>query len=92
MLQELLLFVQENRDTVHSLFRHYQSRGKNLILGSELWDEFNTFCQETGESAFARSPLANALKKTQEAAVADPWLYLRIRPWGRTVALCALSF
>jgi len=81
MLQELLLFVQENRDTVHSLFRHYQSRGKNLILGSELWDEFNTFCQETGESAFARSPLANALKKTQEAAVADPWLYLRIRPW-----------
>ncbi|NOQ47416.1 MAG: sucrose synthase [Desulfobulbaceae bacterium] len=80
MLQKLLLFVQENRDTVYSLFRRYQSRGKSLILGSELWDEFKAFCKETGKSGLDGSPLANALKKTQEAAVSDPWFYLDIRP------------
>lgn len=80
MLKNLLSFVQENRDTVYSLFRRYQSRGKALILGSELWDEFNIFCTETGEPGLDSSPLADALRKTQEAAVADPWFYLDIRP------------
>ncbi|MBU1231534.1 MAG: sucrose synthase, partial [Proteobacteria bacterium] len=50
------------------------------MLGSELWDEFNAFCHETGESELVNSPLANALRKTQEAAVADAWFYLDIRP------------
>lgn len=80
MLKNLLSFVQENRDTVYSLLRRYQSRGKTLILRSELWDEFNAFCIETGESGLSDSPLAHALQKTQEAAVADPWFYLDIRP------------
>ncbi len=80
MLKNLLVFIQENRDTVYSLFRRYQSRGKALILGSELWDEFNAFCKETGESGLSDSPLAHALQQTQEAAVADPWFYLDIRP------------
>ncbi|MBU0944814.1 MAG: sucrose synthase [Proteobacteria bacterium] len=80
MLTNLLSFVQENRDTVYSLFRRYQSRGKALFLGSEIWDEFNTFCTETDKSELIHSPLANALQKTQEAAVADAWFYLDIRP------------
>lgn len=80
MLKNLLVFIQENRDTVYRLFRRYQSRGKTLILGSELWDEFNTFCKETGEVDLENSVLAHVLQKTQEAAVTDPWFYLDIRP------------
>ena len=80
MLRELLLFVQNNRDAVYSLFRCYQQRGKSLILGSELWDEFKAFCQECGGKGLDGSPLADALKKTQEAALVDPWFYLDIRP------------
>ncbi len=80
MLQELMLFVQEHRDTVYSLFRCYRNQRKSLILGSELWDEFRTFCLKCGEPGIEDSPLANALKKTQEAAIADPWIYLDIRP------------
>ncbi len=81
MLQKLMAYVRENRETVYSLFRCYQSRGKTLILGSELWDEFHVFCQECRDaSGLDESPLADALKKTQEAAVVDPWFYLDIRP------------
>ena len=80
MLQELMLFVQEHRDIVYSLFRCYRNQGKNFILGSELWDEFKAFCQKCEVPGIEDSPLATALQKTQEAAIADPWIYLDIRP------------
>lgn len=80
MLQELTDCVQDNRDTVYSLFRKYQALGKKLILGSELWDEFIRFCEENNQTDLLDSPLADALKKSQEAAIVDPWLYLDVRP------------
>lgn len=80
MLQELDSCIQQNRDAVYSLFRRYQARGKNLILGSELWDEFVRFCDENRQGELLKTPLAYVLKKSQEAAIDDPWFYLDVRP------------
>ncbi len=80
MLTRLRRFVEENQDAVYSLFRRFQSAGRNLILGSEIWDEFVLFCRENEYRHLLDSPLADALKKSQEATIVDPWLYLDIRP------------
>ena len=80
MLQRLSNYVQQHRDAVDSLFRRYQAQGKNLFLGSELWDEFVQFCEEESQQELLTSPLGDALKKSQEAAIDEPWFYLDIRP------------
>lgn len=80
MLQELLFFVQNNRDKTNRLFQCFKKRDKNLFLGSELWDTFSGFCLEFGDSVLEASPLGKALKKAQEGAVADAWFYFNVRP------------
>ena len=80
MLNELIDYVQKNRKSVHSLFLRYKSLNKKLILGNELWDEFVCFCKEPGQEHLLRTPLANALKKSQEVAVDADWFYLNVRP------------
>ena len=81
MLPDILEFVQLNRSIVFSFFRRFQALNKQLILGSDLWDEFCNYCNENTEYEELRnSALAKMLKKTQEAAFSDPWLYLDVRP------------
>ena len=81
MLKELKIFTRQNRDGVHLLFRSYQAMNKNLILGSEIWDLFCGFCDENPQYLGLRgSPLADMLKKSQSAAIMEPWLYLDVRP------------
>ncbi|HHD63295.1 MAG TPA: sucrose synthase [Desulfobulbaceae bacterium] len=80
MLQDLMVFARKNRDIVYSLFRRYQQLGKPLMLGSELWDVFVDYCEDAGVADLETSPLAAALKKTQDAAIVDSWIYLDIRP------------
>ena len=81
MLKELKIFTRQNRDAVHLLFRSYQAMNKNLILGSEIWDLFCGFYDENPQYLGLRgSPLADMLKKSQSAAIMEPWLYLDVRP------------
>ena len=80
MLQELSECVRRNRNAVYSLFRRYEASDKRLILGSELWDEFVRFCENKEHCDLIDSPLADAIKKSQEAAIDDPWFYLDVRP------------
>ncbi|MEN8189289.1 MAG: sucrose synthase [Thermodesulfobacteriota bacterium] len=80
MLKQLMNFVSDNRKLVYSLFRRYQSRGKSLLLGSDIWDDFSAFCNEQECMELLDSPLGQALKHTQEAALDDPWFYFDIRP------------
>ena len=81
MLGELSDFVEQNRKIVHELFQRYRSSGHKLILGSDLWDQFRQFCsQDPCNAVLADSPLALALKKSQEAALNDRFMYLDIRP------------
>ncbi len=80
MFQMLNSYIQQNQDAIYHLFRRYQAKGQNLLLGSQLWDEFLLFCAEENLQKLQNSPLAEALKKSQEAALNDLWLYLDVRP------------
>ena len=81
MLHELSEFVERHKEIVHNLFQNYRSSSRNLMLGSDLWDEFHQFCnQDPRHKTLHASPLANALKQSQEAALDDHYMYLDIRP------------
>ena len=69
MLLNLHTFFSLNLDMVNLLFGRYQSLDKSLILKSDLWDEFLRFCQEEKLPGLSDSPLGQALRKTQEAAI-----------------------
>lgn len=79
-LEELVAFIDQNKDTVAALFKRYREMGKTLFLRSDLWDEFKAFCRERGDEALLSSPLAPIISKSQEAAMAPPWICLDIRP------------
>ncbi|MBU0675023.1 MAG: sucrose synthase [Proteobacteria bacterium] len=80
MIDNLIQYIQDNRDAVYSLFRRFQETGKNLMLRTELWDAFTLYCTETENPGLFDSPLAEAIAHTQEAAIVSPWLYLDVRP------------
>ncbi len=80
MLQQLLDYVENNATVVHNVFLSYQSMEKKLILGSELWDELETFSEKSNNKELLSSPLASGLKSAQEALTANSSLYLDIRP------------
>ncbi len=81
MLSELRDWVETHQAVVHRLFERYQALNRKLILGSDLWDEFCRFCEEDGEHELLRdSPVATVIKKSQEAALDETWLYLDVRP------------
>ncbi len=79
MSENVASFLQQNRDAVYLLLRRYASLGKPLLLRSELWDEFNAYCREHDQMDLLRSPLADTIRISQEAAVATPWIYFATR-------------
>ncbi|MBM9605606.1 sucrose synthase [Desulfopila inferna] len=80
ILQQLFTYKDLHPQIFHDALLSIQTQAKNLILGSELWDDFVAFCHEKERRDVLSSPLAIALKKTQEALATDTWLYLVIRP------------
>ncbi len=79
MIHSLTEFVGEHRDAIYSLLRHYVGLGKPFILRSELWDEFNRFCEQRDHGQLCDSPLSQLIAGAQEAVVESPWVYLAIR-------------
>ncbi len=80
MFQKLNEFFLTNPETVTALFDRYRSLNKNLMLKSDLWDEFLLFCNETQLPDLANSPLGKAFSKAQEAAIDEDFFCLAIRP------------
>ena len=81
MLNDLKTCIAEHRDGVYNLFRTYQATGKNLILGSDIWDIFCEFCENNTDcQVLKRSVLGDALKKSQSAALSENWIYFDVRP------------
>ena len=80
MLEILTGIISEHREQVYLLLRHYFSLQRTFLLRSNLWDEFENFCQEH-ESAekFCKSPFRKMIAKTQEAAIETPWIYFAVR-------------
>jgi sucrose synthase len=78
--QALSEFMQEHREPVYLLLRHYQGLGKPFLLRSDLWDEFKRFADGYEGIDLINTRLARTVATAQEAAVEGPWLYLALRP------------
>ena len=74
-------FFSKYREDCYLLFRHYAGFNRPFLLRSDLWDEFQTFCAQEGNSWLATSPLAKMIHTAQEAAVEAPWIYILVRPY-----------
>ncbi len=80
ILQQLVEYRQQHPEIVHDVVQALQTRSKNLILGSELWDGFVTFCNENKRQDLLSTPLAETLQKAQEALATESWFYCVLRP------------
>ncbi|SHO50909.1 sucrose synthase [Desulfopila aestuarii] len=80
MFDTLQKYYQENREMVLALFERYRDSGKNLMLKSELWDEFLALDSSVEQKVRIVSPLGRVIAKAQEAAIDHDRLAMAIRP------------
>ena len=80
MIDPLEQYLDDHRDKVHLLLRHYLKLGRPFLLQSDLWDEFQTFCGESDDASLCDTALADTIAVAQEAVLEDPWIYLAVRP------------
>jgi sucrose synthase len=79
-LDTLQDFVTQARDDVYMLLRRYANLGKPFLLRSELWDNYDGFCQDNPSTLLIDPMFRRLIHATQEAAVNLPWVYLAMRP------------
>ncbi len=72
-------YAKRYPETLHELFDHYRATGKNLLLGSELWDGYLAFAADR-LPPMEESPLADVIRKSQEASLSETDFYVIIRP------------
>jgi sucrose synthase len=79
-------YLSGHREKGFMLTRQFFALGKPFLLRTEIWDTFQTFCEENQWPEMIDSPVAEALYASQEATIEKPWLYFSIRPrigrWG----------
>jgi len=80
MSNELESFVEDNREDVCLLLRHFLSLGKPFLLRSQIWDQFEHFCELAEKEHLRDSVLGRTLRQTQEAVLMAPFIYFAQRP------------
>jgi len=76
-LEELL---EEERQGLYLLLRYYVSLNKPLMLRSELWDSYETFCHTEEGARYCCPKLQQLIGTAQEAVIESPWVYFALRP------------
>jgi sucrose synthase len=80
MLESLKSYLESEKQSLYLLFRQYQGLNRSILLHTDLWDEFEKFCQQHEEGeALLNSGFAKVVKHMQEAVIGDPWIYFTIR-------------
>ncbi len=79
MIHRVIEYLRDHTDQVFVILRRLAKLGKPFLLKSDIWDEFERFCREEGPAELLESTLAEAVRRTQEAVVQLPWVYLAIR-------------
>lgn len=80
MLNKLENYIQENRTIVYLLLRHYLQLERSLMLKSDIWHEYLTFCQnQTDENLCRDSVLGQVLSKAEVAVISSPWIFFSMR-------------
>jgi len=81
MLENLDEVIEQYRDAIYLLLRHYIQLKRPILLQSDLWDELHQFCRCTPTaSELGKKPFNRFIELTQEAAVEAPWIYFAVRP------------
>ncbi len=70
----------EQREAIFLLLRHYLRLERPFLLKSDLWDEFQAFCEHEHYSGLCDSAVAAVIRTAQEAVLQAPWIYLSLRP------------
>ncbi len=78
--EPLTQYLLEHREDTYSLLRRYLRLGRSFLLRSDLWDEFQAFCDTDEHQHVCDTTLARAVRMAQEAALEVPWVYLAVRP------------
>ncbi|HDK03347.1 MAG TPA: sucrose synthase [Gammaproteobacteria bacterium] len=72
--------LRERRESLFMLLHRYLGLGRRFLLSSDLWDEFQRFCESREGGSMCDSGLARIIGAAQEAALEAPWFYLAVRP------------
>lgn len=77
MIREFIAYAQQNRDAVYTLLHRYFSRNRNLLLQTDLREEFEAMAVAAPE--LRGTPLAHIIQHCQEGVFQSPWAYFLIR-------------
>ncbi len=80
MIETIDELLRERRESLFMLLHRYLGLGRRFLLYSDLWDEFQRFCESREGAPMCDSGLARIIGAAQEAALEAPWFYLAIRP------------
>ncbi len=81
MIERLADYLTDHREEIYLLLRRVLGLDKVFLLHSDLWDTFQAFCDARPDaSRLCDSPLAKAIRATQEATIEGPWIYFAVRP------------
>ncbi|MGM0594349.1 MAG: sucrose synthase [Pseudomonadota bacterium] len=75
-LQELL---QEEKQGLYLLLRYFFGLNKPLLLRSELWDAYESFCHTAEGGHYCTPKLQKLIATAQEAVIESPWVYFSLR-------------
>ena len=80
MLELLAELLKKNREQIYMLLRSYFALDRSLLLRSDLWDVFESFCESDEKlPCLIDTPLKKVISNCQEAILEDPWIYFAIR-------------
>ncbi len=80
MSSELAREMHEHRPQVYLLLRQLLANGKPLLLRSDLGAVLDDFVATVDGAPLAETRLLSLLRRTQEAVISAPYVYLAIRP------------
>jgi len=72
-------YLSEHRSAVHRVLHHFVTQERKFLLRSDLLDGLQALCQEEDGDCLRRTPLAQAILMSQEAAMDRAWVYLALR-------------
>ncbi len=68
-------------DDSYMFLRRLTALQKPFLLRSEIWDEYESFCDEQPQTPLRKEQFLKTVRATQEITVASPWVYWAIRPY-----------
>ncbi|MFC2173515.1 sucrose synthase [Acidobacteriota bacterium] len=80
MIQSISEVLNHQREVIFLLFRHYLGLKRPFLLRSDLWDEFQNFCESKEGALLVKSPFSEIIALTEEAVLNAPWICLAVRP------------